>query len=258
MKRIFTVLLVVLIASAQLCFSACSGKGSLDVMSYDYQGLVKMEQNDIDLDYIWQNFTGHYCGVSLENEKLVISRPDINKRSYTMMGNYGYFVGVDLGEFDGWVRFFPYDGDDTEPLLVVDENCRGFVERGQGKGELLLTGLAHMGLNEGALYKLYLVDKQWHWEKLCDLGSSPNAYFYNKDTGILYIVTDMAILAYTEEDGLETLLKNEDLGYMYPNSLVELDGKLYVGMALGVYEYDLGNGSTSWYTLDLDYVEKKK
>lgn len=80
----------------------------------------------------------------------------------------GWLVARDAGEWGGDINFVRRDGHvDT----VFEGNCKGFVTL---DGKLFaLTGLAHMGMDGGALVKLSVEGESWHATPIVELPHSP-------------------------------------------------------------------------------------
>lgn len=264
-----------------LCLTAC-GTGGTDVLpvkSVDYEGLTELVAAEPDEKMIdlWNSFTvnpyyGYFCHLSLDGDDLLISAempPETD--SYTLKGNNGYFVGTDIGEFDGWVKYFPYYSVMApeivgEPADVVDENCLGFIKVDSTRG-YLLTWVYQGGILEayegvsGGVYELRFpnADNDWSCTRIADIKGLPRTYTYDADSGILYIATTTSLLAVSTSE--RTCTKLADLSLWDAagvTSLVQLNGKLYAGMPMGVYEYDLATGGTKWYPMPYEKLIPKE
>ena len=104
-----------------------------------------------------------------------------------------------------------------------------------------------------SVYKLYYSTKQGKWsrEKIADLEGSTQASLYSKEGNCLYIATYKALVRLSLSDNnVTTLISHSywcDLGV---NSIVELDGSLYMGTRMAVLEYVLSSEESYWYPVD--------
>ena len=270
--RIYRVLTMAMVLILLFLLSACSwGAPTLSVISYDYEGLHTMRAGEIDKrmlelwSYIEINpYYGYMCHISEKNGMLFVSSDWEYDDTFIMCGNNGYFVGVDIGEFDGWVTYYPYYSVFApeivgEPRMVAGENCRGLIGIDDRNG-YALTGLAHLFTDRGALYRLSLPEGEsdWTWSKVADLPGCPRAYDYHEEAQTVYIVTSQELLALsTVDDSLTVLADLDPWRHSGVTSVVALDGKVYVGMGMGIYEYDLATGQSLWYPLDFEkYVDR--
>ena len=265
-KIISTMFLLVLMVAVFGCKSSSSNETVLTVTSHDYKGLKELYAAEIDEEAVgnWSLMTlnpyyGYICHVALRNDELYVSSEWEYQNSFTVMGNCGYFVGVDLGEFDGWVRYHSYDKD--EPILVVNENCRGFVKVDNDTA-YLFTGFCHIFHDEGAVYKLSFSPEydESSCVKIADLSGNPLVYTYNKVSQTVYVATTKELLAVSLVDNSITTLSDISLWeHSGATSIVEHNGKLYVGFCMGIYEYDLETKKVMWYPMDYEkYVEKQQ
>ena len=116
-------------------WSCSNDRNSLAVTSTDYADLNRMEAGAFDekLARSWYDVNNPYwernCHISYENGVLLVQDQDGEQEVYSFAGDNGYFLGIDMGEFDGWVRYYPYHSEQPEAgesVLVVDQNAKGF------------------------------------------------------------------------------------------------------------------------------------
>ena len=260
-KKIFLITLSALL----LILSSCSSFNTryLDVCSLDYVGLKKLESSAVDEALIkswhlsWENpYNEYVCCVSEKDGKLMISKSFENDTSFTMRADNGYFVGVDMGEYDGWVKYYPYPavGDSDASQTVVSENCKGIIKI-DNKNGYVLTGLRHILSDCGAIYKLSLpsIHEKWEWSKVADLSSVPMAYAYDDESNSIYIATALELLKYSISTNTVTTLADVSLWeFSGATSMVILGGKIYLGMGMGIYEYDIATATTAWFPVDFE------
>ena len=226
----FKILIIISLLLVIINMSGCgSEKNILNVTSEDYPGLEKLTAQEpireelqlfSYLDCPYQTMT---CRVYCDNGKLKISSDENISNCHAVTVDYGYFLGVDMGEFDGWVNFYPYHSTYPEAgniiNVVSDENCRGLIKI-DNRNVLLFTGLTHVLTDEGRIYKLeYSEDEgKWTWSLFAELGSAPKAFIYSKDTGMTYVATFSYLLS-VDSSGNVTKLTDTELWRYYGTKL---------------------------------------
>jgi len=159
---------------------------------------------------------------------------EMRGRAVTLKTSDGWLVGFDAGEFGGGLWWSSDDGRTTKRLL--EENVHALVTR--NGIDLVLTGLAHMDSDDGAIYAYHPGEAgaSGTMLRVADLNSSPGAASLSED-GTLFVVTHKSILRYGTNGELEPLYTNGAFGALYPNSIVPLkNGRLFVGMRFYVLE----------------------
>lgn len=278
MKRI---LAIALSAIVLFTLSACSSGETVKVKSLDYPTLNSIKEQEITKEAIEEHYKktiyantddsgATYYTVtnfvpSVINGELVISKsksvyPEISAIRVPV----GDFYGINHGEFGGWVKFeaSPDNPDewyaDGRLQTVCEENCRGFLYANENETEIyLFTGLAHLGLDEGRVWRLWAESTErpyeWKWEILAELPSCPNDFHRDEETGTVYIACNRGLLSMTP-DG--TITDIEDYGLFErfgAGAIAELDGRLWISTYCGVASYDIGTGELKWFPI---YIKK--
>lgn len=150
----------------------------------------------------------------------------------------GYIEGVDTGEFGGEVTFHS----DAESYVLVDDNFRGFVKIGDSL--YLLTGLSHMGLDSGYMYKLDFKASRWTAQKVLNLDACPQSFLVVGDT--LYVTTSKKLLKIKSEHS-RTLVRCGFWDGLYPTTMEYYNNSLIIGMRGGIYTYHLSKRTEHWY-----------
>ncbi len=253
---------IVLLFSA----NACSDSKRLTVTIPT--GRVRISPGEIDAEafYLvnWVGRSDRYhvsleCGELFIRDAVGFSLPN----SYFARAGESYFLGVNCGEFDGWVAYVPFDRDyhDKEPQLILQENCCGFYEV-DNMNLLLFTGLSHMDTNYGRVYHIKRVGNEtygvedWSCLELAELNGKPLVYLPCEDERILYIATNNGLHALHEDGSLQTFAVPDEWDEMHPNSIVLKDGVLYFGMHLGILAYYPETETYDWYPLDFAREDK--
>ncbi len=263
--RCFALLILSLLLLCSCTAAKDSGADVLKVKSIDYNGLTELTAAEPDEAVIkkWSNseanpFWDCECYLTVSGDQLVVSNDSAYEtRFITHRTTNGYFLGVDVGEFDGWVKYFPHYSARQPEIVgpsrdVVNENCRGFVEESGNKVYLFTwkyAGLYSPG--SGFIYELRLPDSkgEWEWEKVNEFPGRPWCFEYDRENRIIYIVSSFELLAFSIDDYSVTTLADLSL-WGSANSMVRLNDKLYIGMAMGIYEYDLATAETKWYPIE--------
>lgn len=145
----------------------------------------------------------------------------------------GWLVGADAGEWGGNLLWLNRDASQKTELLRA--NVRGIVK--VGKDVFILTGLAHLSIDEGKIYKLTADEKGTPKAQLtADLKTQPQAFAVETDDSFLVALNDK-ILRVTSSGEIKTL-KETNFQSLYPNSMtVTAAGVIYVGMRLFVVRF---------------------
>ena len=96
----------------------------------------------------------------------------------------GKLLGADRGEFIGYLVYQDQNGKNT---TLLRENVHGIVENREGI--FVLTGLAHLGMSEGDLYKVTAgTNGQVQATKLGYLPGAPSNIKHNADGSISFLI----------------------------------------------------------------------
>ena len=245
MKKIAAILCAFMVIS----LSACSQPDirTMDVHMAQKTELVRLGNEKLP-EYDTQawheaNEAKNYS-VSVKGDRVYIgeaARPSDTKQLQVWNG---YFTGIDYGEFGGGLDFTSVEG--TYKLL--DENVVDFIA--VDKKYYVLTGLAHLGMDRGKMYRLDFMDYNGRWaaKEILDLQSCPLAYYLDNNN-VIYMVTYDSLLHIRDEKISKVLVKDAFWRGLYPNSVLYLDGRLVIGMWGGVYTYQLSTGQQRWYPI---------
>jgi hypothetical protein len=145
----------------------------------------------------------------------------------------GWLVGSDAGEWGG--KLFWLNADGTRKTELLNDNIRGIVKL--GKEVFILSGMAHMGTDEGKIYRLKPAEKDAPQIQLtADLKTQPQSFAVESDESFL-LATNTKILR-VAASGEITTLKETNFLSLYPNSMaVTPAGVVYVGMRLFVVRF---------------------
>lgn len=237
MKKIAFALLVLLLFS----FCSCSNERILKIYSPELDR-TELKGEKFNLN---RELSEQYYSVSVKNEKLCVEKAVNAENNDVVVVDYGYYVGVDIGEFGGWVAYFPDNIEDrADGEIVLDENFRGFIQIDNSK-VLVLTGLTHLSIDRG---KLYLLNNGEATE-LYNFNSCPHAYTWDGET--LYVITSNKLYSYKFGEEPVVLSEKDKFGYkLSPNSIAKLGDSLFCGCQGGIYEYYLETGEEYWYPID--------
>ena len=165
----------------------------------------------------------------------------------------GTFVGINLGEFGGGIKFIPSSGVEYE---ITNENYFGFYNDNQRI--FAITGLGHLS-GYGHIHELVFVEGKWEAQIILDIGNHPIAFLAVNEE--LFIVTDKELLLIKDGTIADVLIDNafwngyfpfsdSDFNYqgsLAPTTMIYADNSVYIGMYGGVYMYDLNTGMDKWY-----------
>lgn len=183
--------------------------------------------------------------VSLENDRVMVSESR-NFDAYRFDLPDGYFFGEDLGEWGGILSYYPKEGEG-----YVVENCDATGMFLIGNDLYLLEGKSYLIPSDGHVYNVKKTNGKWKLGGRLKLNGSPMAFTRNGD--VIYVVTDMAIIEMHKRFQMFSALKLTVLaehGFMtslYPDSVVQLNDILYIGMRGGILTFNLADKEAKWY-----------
>ena len=180
----------------------------------------------------------------------------------------GYFVGYNGGEFIGGLMFIFDNVDYSELHWLGEDKVAGFYELNNDKNmvyylngysHLITSGYINRIIKENGIWKIdedfnlvlgeynSLSTKETDVEvsmierQLQVMGNYPGDFIVEDD--IVYINTGMKLFMVKDEQ----VFKLAENFYWGINSLVYIDGKLYLGMRGGIASYNLETGDLLWY-----------
>lgn len=137
----------------------------------------------------------------------------------------GFLVGYDAGEWGGALYWISADG--TTHTEIAKENVRGVLAVGDDAA-VAFEGLAHMGINEGAVRWLKRAPNGWTTDTVGKLDGQPQAIVAAPDA--MYVVTFESLVRIRTDRTIETIQKVTTEG-LYPDSMaVDATGQLWIGM----------------------------
>lgn len=256
------IFMLILVLCVSLILPSC-GKGErLEVVSEDFPKLRYLEAGEFDQgqadrinapDFELNNM--YY--VSEKDGKLFIyngiNEYSYYRDSYMIHLNYtGYFVGINMGEFGGWLRYYderPFYNTE-EGILVSNSNCLGYQEVDSEKLFLFVGDVAHL-FNKGRteIYLAEYVDQQWNWKPIAEVDGSYRVGYYDKETETLYVVTLTGIYAIDKSGELFSYNIPDYIDDLVANSATVIDGVLYIGSWCGIYAQPVDGSASTWYPL---------
>jgi hypothetical protein len=154
----------------------------------------------------------------------------------------GYLIGTNNGEWGGSAWWSDRLG--KRHYALFDGNVLGFTKCGDDV--VAVTGLAHMGLREGALFLLSRSGDRWFVSKEVPLDGAALAFTASSNSSLV-VLTSQSLVEYRAGQ-LHTLGSVTDMSAFYPNSMVLHDDQYYVGMRHAVLRMSLHEGRlvTAW------------
>lgn len=274
--RIITSLAAATLLLTTAALASC-GKQTLAVKSVDYPQITELTASEPDYDRIWNwYFTDNpYCYNDCflklnDNNELVIYSDEPRHQTHLFCGDSGYFVGLSIGDYDGWVILYPYDygyissekysgplkiTPDMEPFIVAHENCLGFIKIDNKNGYMITSdywGFEDENGNDiySRIYRLYIDENSnWQWELIGSTKENISAYFYDKESNGIYISGLNEITYFNLATYEFTTITQTPHFHRSPASMVKLENKLYICWNMGIYEYDLETDEGLWYLI---------
>lgn len=269
----------VLLASAALfvfllcALAACGGRETLKLISVDFPDFTTVESRDITVKNLHEAERGlftseekyeyHLFRIYERDGDIVLTE---STDEFSEPGNYQpsaeyTFFGVDNGEWGGWVKYQRYatvENPEPEMKAVCSENLRGFISPAERRDVIVLTGSAHLGLDKGKLrYMRYDSEKRdYDCTQEIDLGSSPQAWYSDRETGTHYIFCFEKVVIYNENGTHTEIVYKDDLIRCFGAfCVIRIDGLFYLSNSSGIARYDIESNEFTWFPI---LIEKKR
>lgn len=181
--------------------------------------------------------------VNTENSNLQIMKAE-RKRPAALDLDHGKLRGIDHGEWGGRLEFI-FNDPSKEPVLIKTGNIK-FVFRFKHQ-IFFIEGLAHLGFNQGAMFRLKCSEDTFEYEKVCDFEDAPQAILVKDDR--IFIASYSGF--YIMDEGLknEVLLQDTFWGGLYPNSIAGDNDKLYIGIRGGYVQLNVATKTLDFFKL---------
>jgi len=138
----------------------------------------------------------------------------------------GFLVGYDAGEWGGALYWVAADG--KTHTEIAKENVRGVFVYGDADTAVAFEGLAHMGIDEGAVRWLKRAPNGWTTDTVGKLDGVPQAIVAAPDA--FYAITLESLVRIRFDHTIDTIQKVTTQG-LYPDSMaVDATGQLWIGM----------------------------
>lgn len=152
--------------------------------------------------------------------------PNVRGRRHTLELGNGYLVGFDGGEWGGSLTWYHHDGSGAQKL--GDENVHGLVVL-EPDLAISLEGLAHMGINEGAVRWIEPFGATVKAAKPTPLPDAPQTFTKTR-AGEVYVLTSSSLVKITPDRRVE-VVQPVNTGALYPDSMtIDAGGSLWLGM----------------------------
>ena len=159
--------------------------------------------------------------------KLVVGKSS-EQQSTQLRTPDGTFLGRDRGEWGGQLLFQPA-GKQTTPAPLKEGNIRLIFQANDRV--YFIEGLAHMGLNAGALYQVTGKAPAFTWVKLADFNDAPEAFAVVGNDVYIAQFHGFTVLRNLQK---EVILEKPFWSSLYPNSVAVFDNnEVCIGMRGG-------------------------
>jgi len=215
---------------------ALNGVARADVATWlGEAGLVEVDASAVPG---WNNESSRTFQVSAEDASSCV-RITIGEKEYGLPlsrqeGAYEY-LGTDNGEWGGELVA---TGPEGWRSVLLEDNIRSLVPTDDGL--LVFTGLSHMGLRRGAVYRIDLPDREPKVELVTLLPDAPAVFVPLESTAnrwrlaIIGSSSLMVLSRLSGRDQLQIALIEQPWSIAYPNSGVSMDGNIILGMRGGI------------------------
>jgi len=236
-------------AFALIFLSCCEGEAPVFHSLYTIESISKLKATGEAR--IGENTDESVYVFLFDQDKIGISQTP-PKREMVLPTTEYYFVGLNLGEFDGWVARAKYELylTDTDPEVILRETCLGVVSSRDTADRYLVTGNPFDWAEYGKIYHRETKNGVPELVMLYEMDVCPDGFAVG-EKGVLYLVAEDRILSVNPDGEVTVLHTSAWLGEQCPNSLCVLDGTVYIGINGGVAVYDIVQDSLMWYEIAL-------
>ena len=219
-------------------------------MIYQYKFILKdIPARERLIELNWETDDVPY--LTKKDGKLIISYY-YEKEITTFEIAEGYFIGFYCGEFIGSGLYFISRNGDFYDIGNLAVGFYSFDDLGNPKSIYYLYGNGQ--ISSGYIGKLVKENNIWIKDEnfVIDLGrysvgGFPNAFFIEQEEEVVYVVTDTQLIK-IKNDKIEQILVEDAFWVMLsPNSIVNIDNNLYIGMRGGIASYNLETSELLWY-----------
>ena len=246
--------ILLLICCLLLPSCVASAKIQVDIDSDKWSDVRLKETVFTGFNPIWayEQYPRVSTQVCIRNQRLHVLNPRENFVFYDLVQfEHGYFYGCDLGSRPGgWIKFSAYGYlPDRKDYIVLNERCRGIIRKTGDSGWLLTEFLGEGGIVHHLYSFEYSDDTKAYELELLDGIEQPRAAYYDETSGLLYVAAKGSIVTISESE-TTVLIESEILKELEVTSVAFLDGSVWCGMVVGLYQFDTQTLKETWYTLD--------
>ncbi len=251
--RIVSFVIALILCTGLLC--GCESGETLALRSGHFEELEAKTVDPVWLNNRW--ISGEtYC---YNGDRYILKESDgelyledyEKEDSYVCYMDNRYLVGVDCGEFDGWVSICEYGINhikDAKQERILNENCAGFFRKDDAYGDrkiYIFTGIAHMSTDVGNIYTLDNTEDSYKLEHYLTLPAAPEAILLD---GEAFVVSTKKGLYSINADKVLTELYTADYwSDLQTNSIVKTENGYYIGTASGILEYRIKTDDIVWF-----------
>ena len=150
----------------------------------------------------------------------------------------GTFIGTNNGEWGGKLVF----KNKTQEYTILTENICGIIN--YNNGIYILTGLSHLGISEGKIIKLEIINGRWECTFFIEFNSSPEIYKIYDDK--LFIVTFNGLIVF-DGNNIQQLLTEQFWSSLYPKTMYVNDEIIAIGLRGCIAIINRKNNSVKYY-----------
>ena len=96
-------------------------------------------------------------------------------------------------------------------------------------------------------------------EKICDISTNISAVASTiTNDGKIYVLTQSSIFEVTLEGSVREISCPKEFQYYGGDSIVEIDGQLFIGCYTGILRYDINEQEFTWFPVDYARIVTSK
>ena len=195
-------------------------------------------------DWYSLNYESESYPIQESKGKLIIEKKEKGHRTDLEIEG-GKLIGIDDGEWGGGLYFRTKNLQEK----LVEIKPGNIVDIFTFNDKIYFTqGLAHMGINEGALYELKRIKNKLTYTKIADLGDAPAAITSLKNKIFIISFKNFYEIDIGNNNKVTKIFENQFWEGLYPNSIVAFDERnIFAGMRSGILKINLIDKTMKFY-----------
>lgn len=256
----------ILLVLSLLC--SCNNNLVLNAFSTDYQNIDQLKAEEFNIEDICvkkssdYEYSGYDCYVSKTSvngfQKLIINNQQKSTISKISVKN-GFVLGLNEGEFASGIMFYPATGVDEKPQVLLEDRCIALI-KSTNNTFFSVTSWNYYGEERAvSLYQISLFDSKndslkYTTEKICDISNDNAIAATMVNNEKIYVATNETLYIVKTNGDVSKINVPNAWTSLIINSMVEINGIIYIGTHCGVLQYEPNPDEFTWFPVEYENV----